>query len=500
MEIISNVSDLRISAIQNRPAFNAAYSQAPSAIRFKGRVLSRDVAQREGVESQLAYLAAVALTAPEELSPVANANTYGFDSADAFGAFGLDPDKSELTAAIAAQREAETALRALESTLKKQETRLPQINREIVRWTGKAADCHVWDGADVGLAILTLGIGTGIKKTVCEQEAKDKLLKLRDEYAKGKEVVEDAKNAIEAAKADVVRYAGEVKRAQEAYDTAALKLRAEEEAARLEKLKREADEARRLQQTAEAEAAETARKAAAEAATARAKQAAEDKAAQNASDAEWAAYCKANPDDVECGGAPQGGFTDASGNAWENNHWLDAEQGEDTYGSAEQSADVGASRDPDSTPHYSSPYDFDRYYGCDCAGSDGDEEAYGCDACDAVYGLDGTAYGADTGQVIGGIIAGVLVAAPAIIGAFTDKPGDTGQGGNSKLGETGEQGKPGVVESAFNTVLKETGFQKTIDNHAKTAGSESAAKLTPILWAVGLGVLGLGAAFLVTRK
>ncbi len=483
MEAINDVSDLRIAAIQNRAAFNVAYNHAPDAVRFKGKVLYKDRAN--GVEEQLAYLAAVALTEPTALADVANANTFGLDGTS----YGVDADKSVLNAAVAQQRK-------LEAELKKAETRKPQIEREIVRWTGKAADCQIWDGADVGLAILTLGIGTGIKKTVCEQEAKDMLLKLRDELAKNRSTQEDLKDAIVAA-------ATEVKNAQEAYDEELKRLRAEEEAARLLKLEKQVKEAQEKADADAATAAAEAKIAAAEAASARAKQAAEDKARQEAADAEWAAYCKAYPEDCASDTGGGAGFTDDYGNEWQNDYWLDRDAGSDVYGSEDMAADLGASEDFDAGSTYSSPWEFDRYYGCDCANGDGDSaEGYGCDACDAVYGLAGTSYGADYGNLFGGIVAGVLVLAPAIIGAFSDN--QSGQGG-TKLGERDEQGgsgkkSDGVLGSFTDTVLRETGFQSKIDQHAKTAGAESAAKLTPVIWAVGLGVLGLGVVFLVTRK
>lgn len=495
MQVISDVSDIRIAAIQNRAAFNVAYQQAPEAVRFRGKTLYKDRAG--SVEEQLAYLAAIALTEPQALGPVVNADTFGFDA----GAFALDAaDRSALDAAVKAQREAEATLRKLEAELRKLQLRKPQIEREIIRWVGKDADCKIWDGADVGLAILTIGIGTGIKKTVCEQEAKDALIKLKTEQAKNTDAQEDTTQAIAEAKRAVVEAANVVKAEQAAYDEALKRQRAEEEAARLEKLEKQAKEAQERADARSAEAAAQAKIDAANAQAQREARAAEEKANQEA----WATYCAQNPDDVEnCGGDPYAGqgFTDESGNQWENDYWLDAETAEDTYGSVDTAADVGAAQDEDSCPRYQSPWAFDRYYACDCAHRhDDDEDYYGCDACEAVYGLDGTAYGADTGQVVGGIIAGVLVAAPAIISAFSDN--QSGQGG-TKLGEPGEQGQSGSSggssTNVADTILRATGFQSTIDNHAKTAGAESAAKLTPIIWALGLGVLVLGVAFVVKK-
>lgn len=452
--------ELRVSALQNAPAFNALYTHAPASLVFKGRVIERDAATT--VEERLYYLSALAMTNPDALYELSQTQ---------LGPYSLDADDSEVVAAQAAVRLCEKKVSAL-ITKRAAQVKLIQQSRDVIE--------NMKNGENIALGIFTAGIATAAMLAEATMALNQR-----------QGILVNIDNELEAAKDECASARREVTAAQSRLDVANRKLREEEEKDRQRAAKEALAEAERRKDEAETRAAEAAAKRAADAAEKRAKQAAEE--------SEWYAnnpepepdYSSWNPSDYPAFGEEEG-YQDDTYEDPDDAYWADT-MTSGIFGSEQQTAEhleaIGETR-PRRT---SSPYYFDRYYACDaCAngnlpplgydsedpagiGFDSDTDGLGCDdgTCPTCAGEGLEGYGAE-GEGLLAIFAGVLALAPSVINAFSAPAG--GSNGN-------------VTKETTEKILKETGVQDKIDAAAAREGEK--VKTTVILVGVGLGILAL---------
>lgn len=463
-----------IQAASMTPSFIGAYKSAPPSIRVGDKTYERDAARNSS--ERVWYLAACAMQNPRAVYLVGNQGVVemalAYDESEVESDSKVVSAKAQLDAARkkveAADADAATARNdrdTAKSGAANVQQQIDAQDAQVKDLEARIADMgRVKDFGDGALALLTSGLSKGIPYADLQvrlSSAKNHVAQLRTDLSKygvapAESKLKDAEKRLKSAKADVKKAESNVTSAE---DAARQRLRKSEEDARIE--------AQRAKDEALAEAAtEDARR------------------RQQEADDAWNQYY-------------------ASGGGSESTGGYYGEPGDGYYEPEWQSTDW-ASTDPDTDLGYTEYLDEPTLE--EMADLYGDEDEarkmawltgepiVGVNTRVSPYSIDGyyenfdletdEVFGNDTAAIVGGIIAGVLAAAPAIIGAVAPPPSkdatsaDTNVGAG-KLGEPGEQGKmpaaPSSSSSTFNidTFLEKIGLKKTINDAASAAGGSA---------------------------
>ncbi len=428
-----------IQAAAMTPAFIGAYTRAPASVTVDGRTYSRDAARN--AQERVWYLAACSLKNPRAVHNLAylgvDEMARGLDEHDVADDSGVITAKQKISDAGAAVRAAQGAVTQAQTDYDKVKRDASAVQHQIEAQDAQTRDLEariadmgrVKDAGDFLGAVVTMGGSKLVPYAEAQVRlgsSKNHAMQLRADLSKYD--VDGAKAALDSTK-DTLRQAKKAEKAAQAElvkadNAVRARLRAAEE----EVAQKQADQDKK-----EAAAADAQRR----------KDAA-DAAANTASDYASSEY--SGEEDVQWG---SGDFatTDPNADLGEPD-FLDMQDQADLWG--DEDLAVMMMEDTDEpmigVNTVISPYSFDRYY--------------------SEYNLsdDDPVWGADTGQVVTGIIAGVLAAAPAIMKAIAPPPSaDT----------SAADGSSTVDVDGF---LQKVGVKKTINDAAAAAGASAGTK------------------------
>jgi hypothetical protein len=477
--------DQLIQAAALTPSFRGAYQSAPASIQVGEVTYERDAARTD--PERLWYLAAVAMQNPRAIYLVGNQGSA--EMAEAYDQSEVDSD-SRVISAKQAKTSADGALDAIKVALKAAQQMSNAAHSAAEAARRQFADAQqqvatleqrsrsVFDMKDIGQVLSN--IGTGFIKPGAEaidvqirlgnarnflDGAKNQLTLTENDEATKKSDLEQAQKDLSSAQKDA-------KSAQKSLDqaiaTVQKELRAKED------------------------------KAAAEASAQAARDAAER---QQQAQQQWEQQQQNN--------AGSGGiYGDYIEPEWQSGDWAttdpNAELGDteyldeqsDLYGDEDEARKMAAlTGEPIiGVNTVVSPYALDRYY----AGYDLEQNPV---------------FGVDSAALVGGIIAGVLAMAPAIIGAVAPPPAKDADGSKTNVGVSGKLGgkddadvKPSPSSSTFNvdTLLEKIGLKKTINDAATAAGGSAgqqggASVESTVTKYLGTGLIVAGIIWLVRR-